>query len=104
MAEKTYLVRTTNIPHYTGVDAGSVSFADGKAVVTDRRMAEWFREHDGYSVAEATEESIADVAPEAYISRMKVDDLKAYAAEKGIDLGEASKRDEIIEKIKAAEA
>ena len=34
---------------------------------------------------------------------MKLEELKAYAAEKGIDLGDASKRDEIIEKIKAAE-
>ena len=35
---------------------------------------------------------------------MKVDELKAYASEKGIDLGEASNKKEIIAKIQEAEA
>ena len=63
-------------------------------------MVEWFREHDGYSVEEA--DGTASSVESNPVSRMKLEELKAYAAEKGIDLGDASKRDEIIEKIKAA--
>jgi len=96
MAEKTYIVKTTNIPNFTGIDAGNVAFANGTATITDARMASWFDEHDGYFV-----EEVKAASP---FSGMKVDELKAYAAEKGIDLGDASKKDEIIEKIKAADA
>lgn len=89
-----YIVKTTNIPDFTGIDAGGVAFANGSATVEDARMASWFREHDGYDVEEVEEENP--------LERMKVDELKAYAAEKNIDLEDAAKKDEIIEKIKAA--
>ena len=36
-------------------------------------------------------------------SSMELDELKAYALEKGIDLGNATSRDGIIKKIKAVE-
>lgn len=100
MAGKNYIIRTTNIPNFTGVDAGSVAFANGTATISDTRMVEWFREHDGYSVEEADGAASSESNP---VSRMKLEEPKSYAAEKGIDLGDASKRDEIIEKIKAAE-
>lgn len=41
-------------------------------------------------------------APDVDISKMKIDQLKAFAKDKGIDLGEASKRDEIIARIEEA--
>jgi len=56
MAGKTYVVKTTNIPNYTGIDAGNVAFANGEAVISDDRMADWFREHEGYSVEEVAAE------------------------------------------------
>lgn len=52
-------------------------------------------------VAEDTE--IPEVK-ETDIEKMKVAELKEYAEEKGIDLGEATKKDEILEVIKEAEA
>ena len=38
------------------------------------------------------------------LDKMKLDELKAYAAEKGVELGEAKTKAEILEKIKEAEA
>lgn len=38
------------------------------------------------------------------LEKMKKDELQAYAKEKGIDLGDADKKDDIIAKIKEAEA
>lgn len=38
------------------------------------------------------------------LEKMKKDELQAYAAEKGIDLGDAKTNPEIIAKIKEAEA
>lgn len=43
----------------------------------------------------------ADVKP---IEDMKVDELKAYAAENNIDLGEATKKADILKVIQEAEA
>lgn len=45
-----FIVRVDANPDYCGIDAGSVQFAHGEAVITDARMAAWFKEHDGYSV------------------------------------------------------
>lgn len=42
----------------------------------------------------------ADAKP---IEKMKIDELKAYAAEHNIDLGEATKKDEILKIIQEAE-
>ncbi len=41
---------------------------------------------------------------EKSLEKMKKDELQAYAEEKGIDLGDANTKDEIIAKIKEAEA
>jgi len=45
---KTFTVTVEN--NFTGVGAGGVAFANGKAVGVNERMAEWFRNHKGYSV------------------------------------------------------
>lgn len=50
----------------------------------------------GYKV-----EGEADAKP---LDRMTVDELKAYAAEHNIDLGEAAKKADILEVIQKAEA
>lgn len=51
-----YEVKVVSNPEYCGIGAGGVQFAYGKAQITDGRMVEWFREHDGYEVTEITAE------------------------------------------------
>ena len=51
--EKSYIVTVKNNPNFVGIGAGGVQFAQGKAEVKSERMANWFREHDGYEVKEA---------------------------------------------------
>lgn len=48
-----------------------------------------------------TVEGEADAKP---LDKMKVDELKAYAAERNIDLPEGAKKDEILKAIQEAEA
>lgn len=45
---KTFIVETP-VKDYCGVGAGGVQFANGKAVVSDGWLLEWFRGH-GYKV------------------------------------------------------
>lgn len=57
MAKKTkitagYEITVDSAPDFCGVGAGGVQFAYGKAQITAGRMVEWFREHEGYTVAE----------------------------------------------------
>lgn len=47
---------------------------------------------------------IAKAETETDIEKMKVAELQAYAKEKGIELDGATKKDEILAKIKEAEA
>ena len=92
-----YIVIVNNNPTFCGKGAGGVQFANGKAEVDSDRMAAWFREHPGYTV-EGGEKTPS-------IDGMKKDDLKAYAAEHGIDLtGVPDKKEEILNAIKAAES
>lgn len=51
--EKKWLVKVKSNPNFCGIDAGSVQFAHGQAVITDARMAAWFRSHEGYEVTDA---------------------------------------------------
>ncbi len=51
-AAKAFIVEVKKNPSYCGIGAGGVQFANGKAEITSERMAEWFREHDGYTVSE----------------------------------------------------
>lgn len=48
---KNYLIKVVNNPNYCGIDAGSVQFANGQAIIPDGTMVEWFREHEGYEVS-----------------------------------------------------
>lgn len=52
---KKYVVTVKNNPNFVGIGAGGVQFAQGKAEVASERMANWFREHPGYEVAEVVE-------------------------------------------------
>lgn len=50
--EKGFLIKVAGNKNYCGVGAGGVQFANGEAHITSERMAEWFREHNGYDVTE----------------------------------------------------
>ena len=90
MAKK-YIIKVENNPAYCGIGAGGVQFANGQAVINECPLVGWYKEHAGYVVEE-----------EDPFASMKVEELKAYAAEKEIDLGEATKRADILAIIKAA--
>ena len=49
-----YEVKVASNPEFCGIGAGGVQFAYGKAQITGGRMADWFREHEGYDVTEIT--------------------------------------------------
>ena len=51
--DKGYIVKVKSNPAFCGIGAGGVQFANGEAHVTSERMAEWFREHNGYEVTKA---------------------------------------------------
>lgn len=89
---KVYIVETP-VENFCGVGAGGVQFAYGKAEVNEGWVLDWFKKH-GYKVTEKPAE----------LSSMKKDDLKAYAAEHGIDLTNVpDKKEYILAAIKAAE-
>ena len=50
--DKMYKITVKSNPKYCGIDAGGVQFAHGEAIIPDGRMVEWFKEHEGYHVAE----------------------------------------------------
>lgn len=81
---------------YTGISA-SIAFAKGIGETEDKHLIEWFKEH-GYTVEEKTEDKQEDEKP---VDDMTVDELKAYAEGKGIDLTGLNKKEEILNKIKA---
>lgn len=45
-----WLVKVRDNPNFCGIGAGGIQFANGEAVVTSGRMADWFTEHEGYEV------------------------------------------------------
>lgn len=51
---KTFIVTVEN-KEFCGVGAGGAQFAHGEATITNERLANWFKEHDGYTVKEAKE-------------------------------------------------
>ena len=53
--ERSWIIKVEKNPDYCGVGAGGTQFANGRAVTTSKRMAEWFREHKGYTVTELAE-------------------------------------------------
>ena len=61
-----YEIKVVSNPNFCGIDAGGVQFSYGKAQITEGRMVEWFREHEGYEVTGITvEDDEAPNAPEA---------------------------------------
>ena len=52
---KTYIVKVKNNETFCGKGAGGVQFANGKAENVSERMANWFKEHQGYEVTEMKE-------------------------------------------------
>ena len=52
---KTYIVAVKSNPEFCGIGAGGAQFAQGKAIITNERLADWFRGHDGYTVTEVKE-------------------------------------------------
>ncbi len=49
---KSWIVSVINGSTYCGIGAGGVQFANGRAEITSKRMADWFKEHEGYNVIE----------------------------------------------------
>lgn len=93
MAEPKIYIVEAPVKDFCGVGAAGIQFAYGKAEVAEGWVLDWFKEHN-YTVTEKN--PAADP-----LDKMKLDELKAYAAEKGIDLGEATKKDEILAAIKS---
>ena len=56
---KMYKITVKGNPNFVGKGAGGVQFANGSAVIPEGRMVKWFRDHNGYEVAEVKEESKA---------------------------------------------
>lgn len=57
MAKKTitgYIIKVKDNPVFCGIGAGGIQFANGQAQTSSARMAQWFREHNGYEVTEIT--------------------------------------------------
>lgn len=50
-----YIVTVDNNPEFMGKGAGGVQFANGSATVENERLANWFKEHPGYTVKEVKE-------------------------------------------------
>jgi hypothetical protein len=75
---------------YTGISA-SVGFAKGVGETTDPNLIEWFKTH-GYTVEE---EAVSDDE----FKGKTVEELKAYATENGIDIGNSTSINGIIKKI-----
>lgn len=100
MAKEKIFIVEAPVENYCGIGAAGVHFAYGKAEVREGWVLDWFRKH-GYKVTEKAEEAAG--GGEKSLDKMKVDELKAYAAEKNIDLTGADKKDDIIAAIKAAE-
>lgn len=58
MSAKKWTVTVTSNPNYCGVGAGETHFAHGQAVITNKRLADWFAAHKGYEV-----EPVQDAEP-----------------------------------------
>jgi hypothetical protein len=76
---------------YNG-ETASVNFAAGVGETESPALIGWFKDH-GYKVVE----------PEKAVDDMTVAELKAYADGKGIDLGDLTKKEDIIAKIKGGQ-
>lgn len=93
---------TAPVKDFSGTVAG-VDFVKGAGDTDDENAIAYFERH-GYTVGGASD-SKAETPEGGPSEKWTVDQLKAYAAEKKIDLGDASKKVEILAAIElAAEA
>lgn len=90
-------IRTKN-PKFTGTRAG-IKFVDGVGETDDEKIVGQLRRL-GYIVEDEPDEG-EDGNP---LAGLKVDELRAHAAELGVDLGDASKKADIIAVLEAATA
>ncbi len=81
---------------YSGVSA-TVTFVNGVGETDKPHLIDWFKSK-GYKVEEPADGEGSE------LEDMDVDELKAYAEEKGIDIGKATSQKGILEKILEAEA
>lgn len=92
---------------YTGVSA-SVAFCNGEGSTTNPGLIDWFEKHGYKVIKDVAEEGLKvpsedDKDKEKQLSEMDIEELKAYAEEKGIDIGKATSQAGILEKINEAE-
>ncbi|MFX3631859.1 MAG: hypothetical protein ACE3L7_07240 [Candidatus Pristimantibacillus sp.] len=91
---------------YTGISA-SVPFVNGVGESSDPSLLEWFQKH-GYEVEDETEDELKVKAEneqkDKLLESFTVKELHEYAEARQIDLGDATKKDEILAVIKTAEA
>ncbi|MEK4512865.1 hypothetical protein [Paenibacillus sp. FSL K6-2524] len=81
---------------YTGLSAG-VAFANGVGETDNTHLLEWF-ESKGYEV-----EQLEPEQEEIPVEKMTVPQLKEYATKNEIDLGEASKKEDILKVIQSVQ-
>ena len=83
---------------YTGISA-SVHFSQGVGECTDPYLLGWFKSK-GYTVEEIEK---LDNSGDLDLENMSIKQLKAYAEEKEINLGKATRKEGILKKILEAE-
>lgn len=95
---------TVNHPdeHFSGRVA-NVDFANGKAETDNEGSLAYFRRHEGYKISGGSRRSSSSQPEDKPLDKRTVKELQAYADEHGIDLGKATKKDDILEVIGAAE-
>lgn len=87
---------------YNGISA-SVAFAKGVGETDNPTLLDWFRNH-GYEVEDEQEEKDQDQPKEpSKFNGMDVDQLKVYAAEHNIEIGNSTSVNGILKKITDAE-
>lgn len=92
---------TAPVAEFNGVVAG-VHFADGKAETENEAALAYF-ERQGYGVDGPAEDPDEQI-PAGNLADLTVAKLQRYAKNKGIDLGKATKKPEILEAIEKAES
>lgn len=85
---------------YSGLSA-TVMFVNGVGETDDLHLLEWFKSR-GYTV-EHTEPEKGENQDDIPIEKMTVAQLKEYAAKHEIDLGEATKKEDVLKVIQDAQ-
>lgn len=87
---------------YNGVTA-SIPFIKGIGETDNPHLIKWFKQH-GYKVEdEKKPEDKKNNVDTQELKDMTVEQLKAYAEENNIDIGNATSKEGIMKKIEAAE-